>query len=78
MWFRDGLKGHQRVWVYKTPEPNSNGWAIGRPTQAAAKGPETGDAGRSAADAAALTAGYALLDEAGAVTLPELPTENAT
>lgn len=37
------------------------------------RGPETGDAGKAAADRAALGAGYALRNEDGSLTLPDLP-----
>lgn len=40
-------------------------------------GPETGDAGKAAADAAGVAAGYALRNPDGSLTLPELPKENA-
>jgi hypothetical protein len=42
------------------------------------RGPEMGDAGKAAADAAALAAGYAVLDNAGALTLPPLTEEIKT
>lgn len=77
VWFRNGLEGHQRVWVYKTAddvEDGGDGWALGRPSKATPKGPETGDAGRACADAAALAHGYALRNPDGLVCpWPETP-----
>lgn len=71
-WYRDGLEGHQRVWVFKTREgvePDGNGWALGRPTKRGPRGPETGALGKSAADRASLAAGFAYV-EGGMLVAP--------
>jgi hypothetical protein len=51
------------LWSADQPGP------LGLPGGRTASGPKTGEAGKQAADAAALTAGYALLDD-GAILLP--------
>ena len=50
------------------------GWRCRR--ERCAAGPETGEAGKFAADAAALAAGFALLDEGGVLRLPPITPEN--
>ena len=47
------------------------GWRCRR--ERCAAGPETGEAGKFAADATALVAGFALLDEGGVLRLPPIP-----
>ena len=57
-------------WYLETTERIPDG---GSATISYVKGPETGDAGRAVADAAALAAGYALLNDDSTLTLPSLP-----
>lgn len=69
--------GHLRVWVYKTPEDiamTTHGWAIGKPLKKYPnlRGHETGEAGKVAADAAALAHGRALMLDADTMVLPWL------
>lgn len=68
--------------IYVSRHNCRKGWRIGIPVHEQmpgdidiATGPETGPEGRTCADRAALAHNFALLNEDGSVTLPELPTE---
>ena len=74
---RDHNEGGPFCVARATPNPIGDGWWFKRgyyDPHATAKGPETGDAGKSCADAAALSSGYALVDEDGDGGGLRLPT----
>lgn len=53
------------------------GWRIGPGNIPLASGPETGSEGRACADRAALAHNFALINDDGSVTTPELPTDRS-
>lgn len=62
---------HYSDWLHVKDEPFCRiGWEF---WPYGLRGPETGAEGRAAADRAALSAGYALRNDDGTLTLPELP-----
>ena len=71
-YYREPYVGKERVWVYLTDADRMTdiGWALGRPRRGIPSGPETGDAGKLAADRAAIADGCALLAPGG-ILLPD-------
>ena len=58
------------------PTPGRVGWFL-LAAHAASAGPETGPDGRACADRAALAHNFALINDDGSVTTPELPTDRS-